>query len=668
MNTFSLRYAKAYNNKIAFKLNATYSYADDWQGVDGFDRNAANNPFASIGGANPGADRLHYHGDEASINLAIFPFSSTFAALARSRNFGPGLSADNYAQAGDLPNHVVSVTPWAEKDLIDYGAENLKLNGGLFYRLTDDLELSYLFNGGYGTSIYTGAQRYSLSNFSIQQHRVQLRADNFFVRTYGTFENSGDSYITEFLALKMNDARSGGGVSTWLATYGVNYLEYLNNQGFAPGDLSVLQQSDPNAALLVQQAAHDYARGLNDNTFFPLDPVEQAAQFQQIKNSELDGTIPFGPKFSDKTKMYQADAQYDFKNQIDFMELQAGASFRIFDLRSEGTIFPDQDGGIQIKEFGGYFQAAKNVTDALKLSGSVRFDKNENFDGQVNPRISAVYSMPGNHNIRASFQTGFRNPTTQGQFIDLNTISTRLLGGLQSNYDRYDLDRVSTIGVPLAYNGGSVLDFRNSIFGGNDIATASANLVPFTTADVKPVIPEEVRSIEFGYKSLIGDKLLVDAVYYHNTYTDFITQVQIVIAEEYTAATAPAPALEGQPNMLTILNGSALTLESDGSFTGNTAQIYTNLDDKVTTQGAAIGLTYSLPKGYTIGGNYSWNKFIGGLTNNNLAEFNTPEHKYNINFGNRKVTDKIGFSVTYRWQEGFRWESSFARGVRSSQF
>jgi outer membrane receptor protein involved in Fe transport len=71
LNTFSVRYAKALNNKFAFKFNATYAYADDWHGTSDFDRNAANNPFASIGGENPGADRLHFHGDEAAINLAI---------------------------------------------------------------------------------------------------------------------------------------------------------------------------------------------------------------------------------------------------------------------------------------------------------------------------------------------------------------------------------------------------------------------------------------------------------------------------------------------------------------------------------------------------------------------------------------------------------------------
>ncbi|MEP1032890.1 TonB-dependent receptor [Ekhidna sp.] len=663
LNTFSVRYARAFNNKFAFKVNATYSYADDWHGTSTFDRNAENNPFASIGGENPGADRLHLHGDEASINLAIFPFSASFNTLAQGRNFESGLTAKNYSDAGDLPNHVTSVTPFSEVDLIDYGSENLKFNTGLYYRLNDDLELSYLYNGGFGTSIYTGAQRYSLSNFSIQQHRLQLRADNFFIRAYGTFEDSGDSYITEFLALKVNESLFGGEVSSYLANYGVNYLQHLYNEGFNPGDLAALQQTDPNAALLVQQGAHSFARTQTDG-FFGLNTLDpSSASFQSIKNSAQNGVVPQGPKFNDATKMYQTDFQYDFKNEIDAVDLQVGATYKIFDLRSNGTIFPDADGGIQINEYGAYAQVARSVTDNLKLSGSVRFDKNQNFDGQVNPRISAVYTVANDHNIRASYQTGFRNPTTQGQYIDLNTITTRLLGGLQENYDTYDLARTSSTSLPLAYTGGSVLDFRNGVFADGFDAGDVGLLQPFTEADIKPVVPEEVRSIEVGYKSLIANKLLVDAVYYHNTYTDFITQIRIVVATEHTSATAPsAGAAVGDPNYLTILNGSALTRVSDGVFTGNTAQIYSNLDDKVTSQGAALGLTYNLPKGYTVGGNYSWNKLIGGFTSNNLSEFNTPEHKFNLNFGNRKLTDNIGFNITYRWQEAFRWESSFAIG------
>ncbi|SNT26570.1 TonB-dependent Receptor Plug Domain [Ekhidna lutea] len=695
MNTFSLRYAKAFNNKLAFKVNGTYSYADDWHGTSTFDRNADNNPFPDE--PNIGADRLHKHGDEAAANIALLGIAAAeglnegLEILFRDNNLDNGNTMLDYAR--DLPSHTVSLTPFDEVDLIDYGAENLKINTGLYYRLNDDLELSALYNAGFGTSIYTGAQRYSLSNFGIQQGRLQLRGDNFFVRAYGTFENSGDSYITEFLALRMNEelaftggraytsngvdgqryvprlAPSARSVNNMLVSYSQAYIQFLASgnadlPGLDPGEITSLRVNNPTLAAQYDLAAHQRARQFM-NDVFQYEPG--SPEFEEAKRVALEGTIPEGPGFADKSAMYQADAQYDFKNEVDFMELQVGGSYRIFDLRSEGTIFPDKDGGIQINEFGGYVQVGKRVIDNLKLSGSVRFDKNENFKGQVNPRISGVYTAGSNHNFRASYQTGFRNPTTQGQYIDLSVISARLLGGLQENYDKYQLARTSRTGADLSFTAGSVEAFKRSFFGsgGTNLSEAVGLLTPFTSSDIKPVVPEQVRSIEFGYKSLIGNKLLVDAVYYHNTYTDFITQIQVVVADEAT---------DGSMNPLTLISGSAITI-ADGEtviedpddptpdgFNGNTAQIYSNLEDDATAQGAALGLTYNLPRGYTVGGNYSWNKFIGGFTDNNLNEFNTPEHKFNVNFGNRKITDKLGFNVTYRWQEAFRWESSFAVG------
>ncbi|MEJ2005286.1 MAG: carboxypeptidase-like regulatory domain-containing protein, partial [Cyclobacteriaceae bacterium] len=425
----SLRYAKSFNNKFAFKVNFSYMRADDWHGTSRYDRNADLNPFTSIGGENPGADRLHYMGDEANINLAIFPLSSAWRAAARNTVFGPGLSALDYADAGDLPSHVVSVTPYKEADLIDYGAENIKTNLGLYYRLNDNLELSYLFNGGWGTSIYTGAQRYSLSNFGIMQHRLQLRSDNFFLRAYTTQENSGDSYITEFLAKRMYDISSGGDVSTWLANYGIAYIAALNGAGLMPGDINNLPAEQRTQ---IQLGAHNFARGFSENAF-TLTPG--TPEFEETKERALQGVVPFGPKFNDKSNLYHFEGQYDFKNDIDWASIQVGANFRMFELNSNGTIF-DDEGGLTIKEYGAYVQASKKVlSDRLKLTGSLRYDKNENFDGQFSPRISSVLNIGENSFNRGSYQTGFRIPTTQGQFIDLNIITARLLGGLPAIYE-----------------------------------------------------------------------------------------------------------------------------------------------------------------------------------------------------------------------------------------
>ncbi len=671
----AIRYAKSFNNKFAFKINGSYMQALDWHGTDATDREIARTPVDASGKPlfnlsdvnfqtvnNPGADRLHYMGDEASVNLAIFPLSSDWRTFASSKGaqynniFAPGLSALSYADAGDLPSTVVSVTPYKEQDLINYNAKNIKANAGLYYRINDKIEASLLYNGGFGTSIYTGAQRYSLKNFGIQQIRAQLRGDNFFVRAYTTIENSGDSYITEFLAKRINDIAVGNSnplfsdVSGYLATFGTEYLRYLYNQGLQPGDLNTLPA---NEKLAIQNAALQTARDYVDGRFH-LDP--NSAEFKKIKDQAMNGTIPKGPRFADHTRLYHGEGQYDFKNQIKFMELQAGASYKMYDLRSNGTIFDDATSPITISEFGAYAQAGKWLGERkVKLSASGRFDKNVNFKGRFNPRLSVLYKISENTNIRVSYQTGFRIPSTQGQHIDLSILTARLLGGLPRYYEKYQLGRESTTGQNLSFDGFSVEKYAKAVFDGGSTQAAifdPANIALLKPFEWKPVKPERVQNVEVGFKSLINNELMIDAAYYYNIYNDFITQVRVRIANQLT---------DGTPNYATILNGEALTIDPDTKvIDGNTAQIYTNFTDRVTSQGAVLGLTYSLPRGYTLSGNYNWNVLQHTPPPDQfMSEFNTPEHKTNLSFGNRKVTERLGFNVTWRWQAEFLWQSSF---------
>jgi hypothetical protein len=141
--------------------------------------------------------------------------------------------------------------------------------------------------------------------------------------------------------------------------------------------------------------------------------------------------------------------------------------------------------------------------------------------------------------------------------------------------------------------------------------------------------------------------LFIDAAYYYNIYYDFITQIRVrQLQDPNTGAILPANA-----------PGALQTLLS-GDFR-NTFQIYTNSDQTVRAHGAVLGFDYSLPMGYRFGVNYNWNKLITDL-GSFQNDFNTPEHKVNVSFGNRRVTDYLGFNITYRWQDAFRWESSFA--------
>ena len=127
--------------------------------------------------------------------------------------------------------------------------------------------------------------------------------------------------------------------------------------------------------------------------------------------------------------------------EIDFADVVVGANFRQYSLNSGGTLFALENNGDEISysEYGAYLQASKSLAnDNLKLQGSLRYDKNEFFEGQLSPRISAVGTLSGNHNIRGSFQRGFRIPTTQDQFIDLDVVTRRLIGSNDLLVNRYN--------------------------------------------------------------------------------------------------------------------------------------------------------------------------------------------------------------------------------------
>lgn len=630
MYDFALRYAQAFNNKFAFKVNFSYMQAEDWRGTNFDDKNADLQGGLSV---NPAYDGIHKYGDDGSFNIALLAVDPTvrgqLAAALSAQTGIPQSVTEQYVAS--LPSQPVNRTGYDEHYLIDYGAENLKTSASLHYRLTDNAELSYAFNYGYGTSIYTGAQRYSLVDFSIAQHKLQVEGDNFLVKAYGTFENSGNSYIADFVGFAVNEAYSPS--STWFGTYGTVFAGGLlqaaaTAQGGDPTYNPATVQAILSDPALVSQF-HAAARATADAN--RIEPGTSA--FDAAVDAARGATVPNGALFDDKSRFYHAEGQYNFKNEIDFMDLIAGISFRQFQLRSNGTIFDDA-GGVEINEFGGFLQGSKSIMDnKLKLSASIRYDKNENFDGQISPRISAVANVADNQHLRVSYQTGFRNPTTQGQYIDLNVITARLLGGLPRFAEKYNVTENS-------YTYESVVALTNSVLSGNPDPSL---LVPYTTHD--PVKPEQIQAFEVGYKGLMGTNLFFDLAYYYNIYDDFITQIRVRKASGPFTGT-----INDQLVIASLLSGDAT----------NTFQIYTNNDMTVKAHGAVVGFDYSFPRGYRLGFNYNYNKLIEGLENQFQNDFNTPEHKINVSLSNRKLTDNLGFSIAYRWQDAFRWESSFA--------
>ncbi len=621
-----IRYAWG-GDYAAAKINFSYLKGTDWYAVDysDIDIDPMNPDLKGSRETNPSYDGMNIYGDEIVTTLPI------------------------NAQTGGFYDDIrVSRTGYKEIDLTDYEAKSLKADIGFYYRPSGQPgKLEFIWNSRFGTgkTIYQGANRYVLDGIFIHQHKLEIKNKNWFVRAYYTGEDAGDSYDTKFTAWNIN--RKWRSDEAWFTDYARIYV----NARITGAD---------------EATAHQIARNFADNSpvdsygnpktprYLPGTPEYEQA-FAEVTN---DPNFKTGGKFIDKTTLKHVEGNYNFRDLISFAEIQVGGSLRRYSLNSEGTIFTDYPGlsSIYIDEGGAYIQISKKMMDErLKLSTSLRYDKQNQFDGNFSPRFSAVYSAGVNkeHNFRVSFQTGFRNPSTQDLYIGLNLGPITLLGAAPDNWDRYE----ETV---QAYDPNNNVFFPATVTG-TDAYTNAYTLSSFKkfgethnpddleVASVDAIKPEQVTTIEFGYRGELVRNLSMDFAAYYNQYNDFAAGIRVMALSSEVGT----------------VDNFANALPAIGTGAYKPFQLYTNAKSTVTSYGLDIGFNYKAGH-YMFGLIYDYAKFDftpAPGEEDFRPGFNTPEHRIKASFGNDQLFKNLGFKIDYKYQTSFEWQSSFADGT-----
>ncbi len=611
---YGIRVAHAFSDKFAAKANFSYLKGRDW-----FATSTVNVLDPNTDRSDPNYDGLNVYGDEVSTNIR-----GVGVALTQTIDPDTGLPILPPGIENLLPNENVSRTGYNEQDLNEYNAESIKFDAALHYRpFANDFEIIYQAKVGSGTTIYQGANRYSIRNFFLQQHKLEVKNDNFFVRAYITDEDAGDSYDTRFTGININ--RLWKDDRTWFGEYAGAFV-----QATLAGQLP--------------EQAHALARQTADiGRLLPGTPEFENA-FNRVIN---DPDLTTGSKFQDESQLRHVDVNYNFSHiTADVVDVQVGGSFREYKLNSAGTIFTDFDGPIRYSEYGVYTQLQKKLLDdRLKLTGSVRYDKSELFDGNFSPRLSIGYTAGADrsHNIRASIQKGFRNPTTQDLFIGLDVGRAILVGSAEENLDRdvrtFDLsgDGQMTTGSSTATITGRAA-YENS-FSVNSVLNGTP-----TASSVDLVEPEKVTAVELGYRGKLNS-VVVDASVYYNSYEDFISTENVLVP------------LYGQ------VGDGNLSLEALQNGDTRVYQAYTNSDVDINSFGGTIGLTTKI-RGFDLGINYTYTEqdFDREQDADFRTNFNTPKHKVKGSFGHVNLFKNFGFNTNIRWSDDYFWEAAFGDG------
>lgn len=646
---YGVRVAKAFSPHFAAKANFTFMSGTDWYATDYRDKDLENN--VGVDRTDPNYNGINVYGDVVSTNIKSVASGMLSAGAITQAQF------DVFNAI--LPNTNVSRTGYNEVDITDNKVRNAKIDFSLHFKpwatsdagWAKDIEFIWQSKYGFGNTVYQGANRYYLNGFQMSQHKIEVASKNFFIRGYVTSEDGGDSYDMEFTAVNIN--RVWKPDATWFGQYAATYVQ------------STLGGATPSQA-------HASARNLADTgRFLPGTPEYQAA-FNQVT---ADPDVLTGSKLVDNSKIYHSDANYNFRDIVKFAEIQVGGSYRKYDLNSFGRIYTDTEefGPIDYNEYGVYTQVQKKfLEDKMKFTGSVRYDKSQNFDGNFSPRLSLVFSPDAQkkHNFRGSFQTGFRNPTTQDQYIGFNVGNAVLIGSAPDNLDRYSEVLPVATAAGQAFAGGTqvTLTGQNAYYNsytassvqafaalaGSDPLAASALLKRTNVGLVKP---ETVQAFELGYRGQVG-RLAYDINGYYNIYNDFIGNLNVV-APLY-GTTQDAPDLTAGPTDLGVQSVHALQTGNIRAY-----QLYTNTDIEIQSVGFGLGLSSKVYKDFELGFNYNYADFQFDQEKDPSFEagFNTPKHRVKGSISNTNLFKNFGFNVSARWNSEYLWQSTFADGM-----
>ena len=626
------RYANTLDqdDKWGLKINFTHFQALDWEATD-----TVANKYGAI--------------EVDDVDLSAIVTQAQYDQNLTQEERDDYIALNSYlglVSPGAAPGKIDIVAPgYQESQLIeDYSTSSTKVGAGLFYKFNDSLMASYEYKYGLGTAVYQGTNRYSINNIRFNQHKLELKGKNFFLRGYTTAENAGDSYDVKFTGINLSKGAIPGYVGEYLSAYfdSVAGLKIMT-QGFD-------NEADP----WMVDSAHSYAARKAAKMWYKEGTADfDSAYSAIINNSDLQS----GSKFVDASSLQHFEGQYNFS--LDFADVIAGASFRRYDPNSYGTIFEDTLANpgdtlangqndfdaefvdIGNYEYGAYVQASKRfMRDKLKLAGSLRFDASKNYTAQYSPRLSAVYSNK-QHNFRIAAQSAFRSPTLQDQYLLIDLGVIKLNGNLNGSGN---LAGENGKAIPF-YTLESIQSFLamyDSVdAGGSYIGEVQPGLLEQTYLD--PIRPEQVKTIEVGYRGILR-KLYVDWTAYYSIYSSFIGNIRV--------------ALPG---------GNAVAGEESGMdaiLTGDYQpyQIKINAKQSVSSYGSSVGLAYHI-KNYKLKGNYTYAYLdTSNLTDPIVPGFNTPEHKFNIGIVGTRVWKTMGFSINNKWVKGFRWESSFGDG------
>ncbi len=242
------------------------------------------------------------------------------------------------------------------------------------------------------------------------------------------------------------------------------------------------------------------------------------------------------------------DSEVQYRHHLGPVRTASGLQLRRYNPTSRGTYLADVAGqDISSFEIGGYLQADTRLVDErLHLVAALRLDDHSNYSPQLSPSASIMYDVLPLHKLRLSASQAYRPPSTVQNYLYVDAISAR------GNIDGFE-----------------VRDMNGAVL-----------------LEIDPLQPETVRSLEFGYRGVIGDQLYIDGLVQQSWHQQFISPLLLL-------------ANPGDPE-------PSFAFDSDGQMIGDgSLRTYINYGEAI-SRSADLSLSYRYQDKITLraGGSY----------------------------------------------------------------
>lgn len=446
------------------------------------------------------------------------------------------------------------------------------------------------------------------------------------------------------------------------AAYGSGRLDYyLNNGGALTFEAGASQVQ--NEVLVTGIGRIQVAKGFKPygRVAYNTDHLNIFGYWNRRESKEPQYSLASGAELFETSDIMHVEAQ----GNTGFMDGRGraigGASFRQYNVNTDGSLMRPEDDDRSDKVYSAYTQLEYRVTDKVRLVGAARYDQGDLFEGQFSPKGGIVFSPNENNSFRFTVNRAFQTPNYSEFYL-------RVAAGAPANFAPLEAGlRASPLGDALAGVPNGQL-FTNS-------ATVPVYARGNANLDV-----EKTLGYELGWKGALTPRVYVTVDAYLNNIKDFVTDLLPGVNPTFGAWTAPEAVpvayraqLEGAvkaqlgANPATALAAAGLTRVENG----NTAIVvsYTNEGD-VDQKGVDIGLGIQLTNELRLDGTFSYFDFT--VNSQNAGDKlipNTPKQKGTVTLTYQGARNGFDADLSMRAVASYDWAAGvFAGKVPSSEW